>query len=108
MHRDAYLGTFYYELFATYESCIIGKLPKSPFSGIGERAKGILELIHYDVCGSMHVQARGGSLYFITFIDDFSRFGWICLMRYTSEAFEKFIDFKNEVEKKSGKSIKTL
>ena len=29
-------------------------------------------------------------------------------MRYKSEAFEKFIEFKNEVEKQSGKSIKTL
>ena len=43
--------------------------------GIGERAKGILELIHSDVCGPMPVQARSGSFYFITFTDDFSRFG---------------------------------
>ena len=33
----------------------MGKSPKSPFSGIGERAKGILELKHYDVCGMMAV-----------------------------------------------------
>ena len=29
-------------------------------------------------------------------------------MRYKSEAFEKFGEFKNEVQKQSGKSIKTL
>ena len=86
----------------------MGKLPKSPFSGIGERAKGVLELIHSDVCGPMPVQARSGSFYFITFTDDFSRFGWVYLMRFKSKAFEKFIEFKNEVEKQSGKSIKTL
>ena len=84
------------------------KLPKSPFLGIGERAKGILELIHSDVCGLMPIQARGGSFYFITFTDDFSRFRWVYLMRYKSEAFDKFREFKNEVEKQSGKSIKTL
>ena len=108
LHKDAYLGAFDYESFATCESCIMGKLPKSPFSGIGERAKGVLELIHSDVCGPMPVQARSGSFYFITFTDDFSRFGWVYLMRYKSKAFEKFIEFKNEVEKQSGKSIKTL
>ena len=108
LYKDAYLGAFDYESFATCESCIMGKLPKSLFSGIGERAKGILELIHFDVCGPMHVQARGGSFYFINFTDDFSRFGWVYLMRYESEAFDKFREFKNEVEKKSGKSIKTL
>ena len=61
---------------------------------------GILELIHSDVCGPMHVQARSGSFYYITFTDDFSRFGWVYLMRYKPEAFEKFKEFKNEVEKK--------
>ena len=77
LHKDAYLGAFDYESFATCESCITGKLPKSPFSGIGERAKGILELIHSDVCGPMSVQARSGSFYFITFTDDFFRFRWV-------------------------------
>ena len=86
----------------------MGKLPKSPFSRIGERAQDILELIHSDVCGPMHVQARSGSFYFITFIDDFSKFGWVYLMRSKSEAFEKFRAFRNEVDKQSGKSIKTL
>ena len=108
LNKDAYLGAFDYESFATCESCIMGKLPRSPFSGIGERAKGILELIHSDVCGPMLVQARSDSFYFITFIDDFSRYGWVYLMRYKSEAFEKFREFKNEVEKQSRKSIKTL
>ena len=79
--RDAYLGAFDYESFAICESCIMGKLPKSPFSGHGECAKGILELIHYDVCGLMPVQARGGNHYFITFIDDFSRFEWCISLR---------------------------
>ena len=86
----------------------MSKLPKSPFLETGEQAKGILELIHYDICSPMFVQARGVSFYFITFSDDFSKFEWVYLMRYKFEAFEKFIDFKKEVEKQSGKSIKTL
>ena len=84
LHKDAYLGAFDYESFATCEACIMGKLPKPPFSGIGERAKGVLELIHSDVYGPMPVQARSGSFYFITFTDDFSRFGWVYLLRYKS------------------------
>ena len=107
-HKDAYLGAFDYESFATCESSIMGKLSKSLFSGIGERDKGILELIHSDVCGPMPIQDRSSSFYFITCTDDFSRFGWVYLMRYKSKAFEKFREFKNEVEKQSGKSIKTL
>ncbi|KAK8593860.1 hypothetical protein V6N12_045933 [Hibiscus sabdariffa] len=52
--------------------------------------------------------ARGGYQYFITFTDDFSRYGYIYLMRHKSEALEKFKEFKNEVQNQHGKSIKAL
>ncbi|KAK8696647.1 hypothetical protein V6N13_001779 [Hibiscus sabdariffa] len=45
----------------------------------------------------MNTQARGGFQYFITFTDDFSRYGYIYLMRHKSEALEKFKEFKNEL-----------
>ena len=107
-HKDVYLVACDYESFATFESCIVGKLPKYSFSRNAERAKGILELIHFDLCGLMHVQAKDDSFYFITFTDEFSRFGWVYLMRYKPKACEKFIEFHNIVEKQYGKSIKTL
>ncbi|KAK9033550.1 hypothetical protein V6N11_049737 [Hibiscus sabdariffa] len=56
----------------------------------------------------MNTQARGGYQYFITFTDDFSRYGYIYLMRHKSEALEKFKEFKNEVQNQHGKSIKVL
>ena len=34
--------------------------------------------------------------------------GYVYLMKYKSEAFEKFREYKNEVENQTGKSIKTL
>ena len=46
--------------------------------------------------------------YFITFIDDYSRYGYLYLMRYKSKAFEKFKEFRNEVEKQLVRSIKSL
>ena len=52
--------------------------------------------------------ARGGFQYFITFTDDFSRYGYIYLMRNKSESFEKFKEFQNEVQNQLGKTIKFL
>ncbi|KAK8686045.1 hypothetical protein V6N13_125073 [Hibiscus sabdariffa] len=83
-------------------------MTKSPFIGKGERASDLLGLIHSDVCGPMNTQARGGFHYFITFTDDFSRYGYIYLMRHKSEALEKFKEFRNEVQNQHGKSIKAL
>ena len=70
-------------------------MTKLPFKGKGDRANGLLDLIHIDVCGPMSVHARGGFVYFITFIDDYSRYGYLYLMRYKSETFERFKEFKN-------------
>ena len=44
----------------------------------------------------------------MTFIDDFSRYGYVYLMRYKSETFERFKDFKNEVENQLDKRIKAI
>ncbi|KAK8597195.1 hypothetical protein V6N12_065671 [Hibiscus sabdariffa] len=83
-------------------------MTKTPFNGKGERASDLLGLIHSDVCGPMNTQARGGFHYFITFTDDFSRYGYIYRMRHKSEALEKFKEFRNEVQNEHGKSIKAL
>ena len=50
---------------------------KRPFNAKGYKAKDLLELVHSDVCCPMSIQARGGYEYFITFIDDYSRFGCV-------------------------------
>ena len=68
----------------------------------------MLELIYLDVCDPMSIQARGGYEYFITFIDDYSRFGYVYLMKRKSEAFEKFKEFRVEVENQLGKRIKAI
>ena len=52
--------------------------------------------------------ARGGFHYFITFTDDFSRYGYVYLMKHKSETFEKFKEFQNEVENQRAKKIKAL
>ena len=99
LHKCRSLGSFDYESFETCESCLLGKMTKLPFKGKGERAHGLLDLIHTYVCGPMSVHAVGGFVYFITFIDDYSQYGYLYLMRYKSEAFERFKEFRNEVEK---------
>ena len=68
----------------------------------------MLELVHSDVYGPMSTQARGGYEYFITFIDDYSRFGYVYLMKQKSKTFEKFNEFKAEVENQLGKRIKAI
>ncbi len=68
-----------------------------------------MELIQSDVCGPFKEMVRGGFHYFTAFTDDKSRFGYFLnLMKYKHESFEKFKEFKSEVENQTWKSIKAL
>ncbi|KAL8116619.1 hypothetical protein AgCh_022965 [Apium graveolens] len=102
LHKDGYLDKFDFESYQECESCLLGKMTKPHFTGKGQRATKRLELIHSDVCGPMRVMARGGYYYFITFTDDFSRYGYVYLMKNKSDSFEKFKEYKVEVEKQIG------
>ena len=79
-----------YESLPTCEFCLLGKMIKSPFTEKDERANEVLSLIHTDVCGPMNTSTRDGYYYFIIFIDDLSRYGYIYLMAHKSESFEIF------------------
>lgn len=46
----------------------------------GNRAKEPLELIHSDVYGPINKQALGGYEYFVTFTNDYSRYGHVYLV----------------------------
>jgi hypothetical protein len=56
----------------------------------------------------MPVKYLGGSLYYITFIDDYSRKTWLYLLKSKDEVFNKFQEFKAEIENLTNKKIKTL
>ena len=97
LHQNELLNSFEYESFETCESYLLEKMTKTPFTGQSNRANDLLGLIHYDVCGLLSTTIRGGFQYFITFTDDFSRYGYVYLMKHKSESFEKFKVFKNQV-----------
>ncbi|GJV41454.1 retrotransposon protein, putative, ty1-copia subclass [Tanacetum coccineum] len=97
------------ESFDKCESCISGKMTKKPFNKNIERATDLLGLIHTDVCGPLRHVSRKGASYFLTFTDDFSRYGYVYLLKHKHEVFETFKVFKAEVEFTIlGKKIKAL
>jgi hypothetical protein len=90
------------------EHCTHGKQSRVRFPYGATRENGILELVHSDVFGPVIVPSLGGSLYYVSFIDDFSRKTWIYFLRMKSEVFEKFKEFKSLVENPTDKKIKVL
>ena len=106
--KSGILNSLIFEPIPVCESCLEGKMKKRPFKAKGNRAIIQLELVHTDVCGPMSVQARDGYEYFITFTNDYSRYGYVYLMHHKPEAFDKFREYKAEAEKQLGVHIKQL
>ena len=90
------------------QASAIVSLPKRPFSDKGRRAIELLELVHSYVCGPLSQKARGGYEYFITFNDDYSRYGFVYFLKHKSETFNVFKVFRALMEKQNGKVIKTI
>ena len=81
-------------------------MTKRPFTAKEYKAKECLELVHIDVYGPCNVHVQGGYEYFIVFIDDFYRFGYVCPMHWKFDALDKFIESKSKNQ--LGKCIKAL
>ena len=62
--------------------CLVRKKTKVVFKTHHHTRKlGMLNLVYFDVCGPMKTKTLGGSLYFVTFIDDHSRKIWVYTLK---------------------------
>ena len=59
------------------KGCSQGKNTKNPFTSSNNKAKGILDIVHSNVCGPMSATSLRGYVYYVSFIYDYSRKTWI-------------------------------
>ncbi|GJR92396.1 retrotransposon protein, putative, ty1-copia subclass [Tanacetum coccineum] len=108
LQHDGLLNSTDLRAFEKCVPCMSGKMARKPYTHQVERAKDLLGLIHTDVCGPFKIMSRQGASYFVTFTDDFSRYGYVYLLKHKHEVFETFKVFQKEVENQLGKTIKSL
>ena len=68
----------------------------------------MLELIHSDLYEFEGILTREGNRYIITFIDDFSKYTTVYLLKNKSDSFENFQDFLKEIENQFSRKIKRI
>ena len=68
-------------------------MTKRSFRTKGTRANDLLEIVHTKVFGPMNIVARGRFEYYVTFIDDYLRYG------YVYRIAKPLINLKNVVRK---------
>ncbi len=91
------------------EPCLAGKLHRGPIPKVAQhRSSSLLGLIHSDLHGPLPVEACQKWRYWVTFIDDFSRYWIVIPIRSKSDAFEAFKRFKALAENQLNAKIKCL
>jgi transposase InsO family protein len=103
--NEGVLNTLDFTNFETCVDCIKGKKTNKSKKG-ANRISDILEIIHTDIC-SPDMDSHG-QRYFISFIDDYSRYMYLYMLHKRNEALDAFKIFKAEVEKQCGKQIKIV
>lgn len=91
------------------EVCLRAKLTRQVFPKKSEtKSKGILDLVHCDLCGPMQNETPSGNKYFMTLIDDYSRYCTLYFLSSKDQAFEKIKEFIEMCENQYGKRLKVL
>jgi hypothetical protein len=88
--------------------CVQSKQPRKPHKAAEERNLAPLDLIHSDLCEMNKILTKGGKRYFITYIDDSTRFCNLYLLKSKDEALHYFKAYKVEVENQLERKIKRL
>jgi histone deacetylase 1/2 len=86
------------------DACQKGKSHQLPYPKSFSESSAPLELVFSDVWGPA-VESVGRKKYYVSFIDDYTKFTWIYLLKYKSEVFQKFQEFQTLVERQFDRKI---
>lgn len=91
------------------ESCVVDKQTRKPFSPYEDRRSSrVLELVHTDMCGPVAPEGFDGVKYYVTFIDDWSHFIMVYLIRSKDKVMECFQEYEAFVTAKFERPISRL
>ena len=100
------LPTVSFETIKVCEGCLYGKMSHKSFSPSNTNTTEPLQLVHSDLCGPFSIPSMSGAKYFITFIDNTTRFTVVSFLKHKAQAFSAFSAFKSLAENQTNHKIK--
>ncbi|KAH9684881.1 retrovirus-related pol polyprotein from transposon RE1 [Citrus sinensis] len=91
-----------------FDACQFGKNHMLHFNSVQTKTIEPLQLLYANLWGPSHVTSTQGYVYYLSILDDFSRFTWIFPLSSKSDALTVFAKFKTFIEKQLQKSIKVV
>ena len=88
------------------QSCQLAKQPALSFNKSTSVSSAPFDLIHSDIWGPSPTSTMGGSQYFVIFVDDFSQYTWLYLLKNRSQLQQTYYDFSHMVKTQFSHDIK--
>uniref|UniRef100_A0A2N9EGE1 Integrase catalytic domain-containing protein n=1 Tax=Fagus sylvatica TaxID=28930 RepID=A0A2N9EGE1_FAGSY len=85
-----------------------GKMHQLPFPKSVSITSRPLEIVHSDVWGPAPITSTNGTRYYITFVDDFTRFTWFFPLHHKCQVLSSFMHFKSTMENLLSCKLKIL
>ena len=85
--------------------CIQAKTQATPHPLQRKRAPNALSKVHVDLVGPLSPTVKG-QRYWLTIVDDFSRFGWTLLLHTKDQAKHRLLEWIAQVERSTGKKVR--
>ena len=104
---QGHLGSIQFQKFDC-TSYHFGKQIKFPFNNSDFFSSTPFDLIHSNIWGSALVSTKGGSRYFVIFVDDFSRYTWIYLLHHRFELVSIYQTFHKMIETQFNRTVKVF
>ncbi|KAI0993000.1 hypothetical protein K3495_g15184, partial [Podosphaera aphanis] len=79
-------------------ACILAKSTHKSECSKQRKSTKPFQIIHSDLSGKFSVDSLGRKRYYITFIDDFSRYAWISFLRNKNDAYQAIRDFVTRIQ----------
>nr|KYP67039.1 Retrovirus-related Pol polyprotein from transposon TNT 1-94 [Cajanus cajan] len=89
-------------------SCCVGKSRRLPSSASQTIYSAPLDVIFTDLWGPSHITSFSGYLYYVAFIDAFSKYTWIYPLKSKAETLSVFQQFKAMAELQFNTKIKSV
>ena len=90
-----------------YDACQQAKSYQLRYPRSSSVSSHPLELIFSDVWGPAP-SSVGGNKYHVSFIDNYSKFTWVYLLKFKSDVFQRFHEFQNLVERLFDRKIVSM
>uniref|UniRef100_A0A2N9FJA4 Integrase catalytic domain-containing protein n=1 Tax=Fagus sylvatica TaxID=28930 RepID=A0A2N9FJA4_FAGSY len=88
--------------------CLAGKMHQLPFPSSNKQVQSPFELVHSDLWGPAPVVSTNAFRYYLVFVDEFTKFTWVYLLKHKSDTFHTFTQFQAMVHTQFSLPIKTI